>query len=213
LLLYAAKLIWILRFDFPFRQLGLLLFSLALAVVLVSIFLLQSSFFFFAPATAQAGFPTEFFSGSVEQGATTGHSSGYDSQVQILLQAMVSAAPFLQPWAQGLCPILFAADIRLLHVLCLAIWSSWFNFYFSLLGLLFLLKRAPHSSDDFPFSFGSPTACLVVLRSPLVDQSCAVRFDSVANNFGVHCCMRDSRLLQVEAGSFLSHRIKRLEVS
>jgi hypothetical protein len=97
LLLYAAKLIWILRFDFPFRQLGLLLFSLALAVVLVSIFLLQSSFFFFAPATAQAGFPTEFFSGSVEQGATTGHSSGYDSQVQILLQAMVSAAPFLQP--------------------------------------------------------------------------------------------------------------------
>jgi hypothetical protein len=42
-------------------------------------------------------FPTEFFSGSVEQGATTGHSSSYDSQVQILLQAMDSAAPFLQP--------------------------------------------------------------------------------------------------------------------
>jgi hypothetical protein len=46
LLLSPAKLIWILRFDFPFRQLGLLLFSLPLAVVPVSIFLPRSSFFF-----------------------------------------------------------------------------------------------------------------------------------------------------------------------
>jgi hypothetical protein len=122
LLLSTTKLIWILRFDFPFRQLGLLLFSLPLAVVPVSIFLLRSSFFF-APATARAGFLTEFFSGSVEQGATTGHSSGYDSQVQTLLQAMVSAAPLIQPRAQGLGPIIFAADFRLLRVLCLAIWS------------------------------------------------------------------------------------------
>jgi hypothetical protein len=66
-------------------------------------------------------FPTEFFSGSVEQGATTGHSFGYDSQVQILLQAMVSTAPFLQSRAQGLGPILFAADFHLLRALCLAI--------------------------------------------------------------------------------------------
>jgi hypothetical protein len=40
-----------------------------------SIFLQRSSFFF-APATARAGFPTEIFSGSVEQGATISHSSG-----------------------------------------------------------------------------------------------------------------------------------------
>jgi hypothetical protein len=100
LLLSAGKLIWILHFDFPFRQLGLLLCSLPLAVVPVSIFLLRSSFFF-APATAWAGFPTEFFSGSVEQGATTGHSSGYDSQVQTLLQAIVSAAPLIQPSTGG----------------------------------------------------------------------------------------------------------------
>jgi hypothetical protein len=43
---------------------------------------------------------------------------------------MVSAAPFLQPRAQGLGPILFAVDFRLLCVLCLALWSSWFSFCF-----------------------------------------------------------------------------------
>jgi hypothetical protein len=96
LLLSAAELIWILRFDFPFQQLGLLLFSLPLAVVPVPFFFCCHHFFFTAP-TAQAGFPTEIFSGSVEQGATISHSSGYHSHVQILLQAMVSAAPFLQP--------------------------------------------------------------------------------------------------------------------
>jgi hypothetical protein len=59
LLLSAVKLIWILHFDFPFRQLGLLLFSLPLAVVPVSIFLLRSSFFLL-PLQLGQDFPLSF---------------------------------------------------------------------------------------------------------------------------------------------------------
>jgi hypothetical protein len=45
LLSSTTKLIWILLFDFPFRQLGLLLFSLPLAVVPVPFFFYGHHFF------------------------------------------------------------------------------------------------------------------------------------------------------------------------